>query len=109
MPQAAPPMPPAVGIVAVTARFTRCVRNWIASAALLALAAVPAAAQTPAPPAPPGQTGAQPVNAPADDPREVEAAMIYRNLRIEQKIAHDQALAVLKRAGYPVDRIVEIH
>jgi len=93
----------------MTPKKSHIAAAWIAFASALTLSAMPAGAQTQTPPsAQPVRTGAQDANAPAEDPRETEAGMIYRNLRIEQKIGHTEAIEVLKRAGYPVERIVEI-
>ena len=50
------------------------------------------------------QTDAEKINA----DRQVEASLIYRNLRLVQKLPHAEAVAVLKKAGYPTDRIVTI-
>jgi hypothetical protein len=50
------------------------------------------------------QSNAERINA----DRQVEATLIYRNLRLVQKIPHAEAIAVLKKAGYPTDRIVTI-
>ena len=37
--------------------------------------------------------------------RRVEAQLIYKNLRLEQKVSHDEAITALKKANYPTDGI----
>ena len=44
----------------------------------------------------------------ANQGRHNEANAIYRNLRIEQKLSHQAAIAALKNSGFPTDQIVEI-